>query len=406
MLDGALIDNFEASVAPGTFPGWTNTSPGWLVVPTTQTYKNYYLVEWRSDTKYDKMVKTAYVTEYSDDDEWQVARVPYNIPGALLYYRNQKYGNTYSLEPTETDPPSFGPKYQLLVVDMNPAPLRYGATAPYRSVLGTRAGSYDAALTLQPSEAFTLTQINASPAPITGTFAYPSKPAVTEFKDIWGYYAGFYFGSPCPSGSICYTNRAGSTVVPARDDYSTRITDYAGAPFYGLYGVDVGFVLGSGNPGDDSVQHGVNIDLVSGNSVTATLGFSHRSVDFVPSYPATVSTPDVYTVTYQVVVHNNAAVAESDVEVAFDVDPELDVVSLTSSPATGTISQTVPSWTAATLNAGATVTLTLVTTGQATETTTLETDMFAYDGQNDRGPWLFFTDLAKIRFYFLPMIFR
>ena len=69
---------------------------GWHESPAAKSYTNYYLVEWRGKTKYDSMVQTAYVTTYSDEDEWQVERVPYNIPGALVYYRNTKYGSTYA----------------------------------------------------------------------------------------------------------------------------------------------------------------------------------------------------------------------------------------------------------------------------------------------------------------------
>ena len=97
------------------------------------------------------MLKTAYVTNYSDDDEWQVERVPYNIPGAVLYYCNERYKKHYSkLQPYLSSPPSVGPKSTLLVVDMNYGPMRLGDTG---SVLDARRASYDAALTLQPTQA-------------------------------------------------------------------------------------------------------------------------------------------------------------------------------------------------------------------------------------------------------------
>ncbi len=87
-VNSLLIDNFESATAPGTFPGWTNDS--WQVVPISQYATNYYLIEWRTKTKYDQMVKTAYVTTDSDTNLWTVERVPYNIPGALIYYRNAR----------------------------------------------------------------------------------------------------------------------------------------------------------------------------------------------------------------------------------------------------------------------------------------------------------------------------
>lgn len=267
-LDGALVDDFEK------FPeGWTNSDPGWYESPSTKTYTNYYLVEWRGKTKYDSMTQTAYVTTYSDDDEWRVERVPYNIPGALVYYRNTKYGSTYALRPNHNDPPSYGPKYQLLVVDMNPLQLRIGAAKPYTSVLNNRASSYDAALTLQPSQAFALSEVYSTPSNLIGPFNFPAKPAVTSFHDSMGYYPGFYYGAPCKAGSVCYASRDASAVIPAADNYSIRITDYNGNPIPALYGASVGLVtpLGSGNPGDEGVQYGLHIALTGSTGDTGTI---------------------------------------------------------------------------------------------------------------------------------------
>lgn len=411
MLDGVLIDDFEAATAPATFPGWTNSATGWVVVPTAKSYANYYLAEWRSKTKYDNAVKTAYVTNYSDEDEWQVERVPYNIPGALLYYRNTKYVNTYNLGANQADAPSYGPKYQLLVVDMNPVPLRYGASLPHASVMGNRASSYDAALTLQPSEAFTVSQVFGAPT-VTGPFTYTAKPAVTKFNDAKGYYPGFYYGSPCAVGYVCYTNRYGSAVIPARDKYSLGITSFAGNPIYGLYGISwAPSWLGSGNPGDDNVQHGVNIDLLSkagddAYNSTATLRFRNYSVDVVTSAPATIRTSTgAYTSTYQTVVHNNSVQASNPVTVTYYTDPVLTVASLTAEPAVGTADPATPEWSIASLAAGQTVTLTLVTTGEATASTYVEVDVEAWDGQMWRGPWFLFTDIFTYRL-FMPFSMR
>ncbi len=318
-LDGALIDDFEsADGSTNTFPGWTsktNAASGWHVAPISRLFANYYLVEWRAKTKYDQMVKTAYVTMYNNPatNEWQVARVPYNIPGALLYYRNAKYPTGYSQRGYYGDPPSFGPKNKLLVVDMNPGPLRYGTTAPYTAYLNSRSASYDAALTLQDTQAFTLTQINAAPAPISGTFVYPVEKAVTKFSDGLGYYAGFYAGAPCAAGYICYANRDGSAVIPARGKYSTRVTDYDGNPLYDYYGA--GFSpswLGSGNPRDDNVQYGVNIELLSkagddAYNSTAMLRFQDVAMDrVVGPAPANIVVPGVYTFTYWIALTNQS----------------------------------------------------------------------------------------------------
>ena len=90
-LDGKVVDDFEK------FPeGWVNSAPlGWQVSPSTRTFANYYLVEYRSKTKYDSNL-VAYISNSFTGSEWHIERVPYNIPGALVYYRNAKYPNSYS----------------------------------------------------------------------------------------------------------------------------------------------------------------------------------------------------------------------------------------------------------------------------------------------------------------------
>ena len=277
-LDGKSIDKFESAEPPGTFPGWANSKPGWKVRPSTQSYANYYLIEWRTKTKYDKMLQTAYVTNYSDEDEWQVERVPYNIPGAVLYYWNERYKlHSYKLQPYLSAPPSVGPKSTLLVVDMNYGPLRLGDTGV---VLDARRASYDAALTLQSSDNVTISQVDMGESILTGPWYFPSKPAVTHFDDAKGYYAGLYAGPPC-SESYCFVNEGGSAVIPALGNYTTRITNYDGTPCQELYGKTVelnglkypGLKLGTGNPGDAGVACGLRIDLLTknANGKTATL---------------------------------------------------------------------------------------------------------------------------------------
>jgi immune inhibitor A len=280
LLNGNRITNFNNATPPAAFPGWTNSSPGWMVVPATPSHPQFYLVEWRAPTKYDKMLRTAYVTTFTDEDEWQVERIPYNIPGAVLYYLNGKYVHylkgkyeqSYELEPQLTDAPSIGPKYPLLVVDMNCGPMRLGDTGIQ---LDARRGSYDAALTLQSSKPLVIHQFDNDGETVTGPWAFPSKPPVAQFDDRQGYYAGLYAGPPCNEGSFCHVNEGGSAVIPAFGNYSTRISHYDGTtPYEELYGQAYqGSILGTGNPGKDSVQHGVRIQLLkkSSDNRTATL---------------------------------------------------------------------------------------------------------------------------------------
>jgi immune inhibitor A len=319
-LDGQLIGDFETATAPHTFPGWTNSSPGWTVAPLTRTLEKYYLVEWRSKTKYDQMVKTAYqfVSIGEQGDQSQVERIPHNLPGALVYYRDQGYKGTYSLSPNFYDLPSIGPKYQLLIVDTHPEPMRWGVFGGTVWRLSRRAASYDAALTLQPTERITVTIPDTTYYPFTTTVVLPSKSAVTQFSDAKGYYAGFYAGSPCAAGRFCFANTESSVVVPARGIYSTKITHFDGTPYPELYGSTVRaggntFPLGTGNPGDANVQYGVNVELRSkagddAYNSTATLRFQNLVIkkDVGPA-PANITAPGVYTFTYWIALTNQSA---------------------------------------------------------------------------------------------------
>ena len=385
-LDETLVDDFAAATEPNTFPGWTNS--GWTVVPTTKNYSNYYLVEWRSTTKYDSMLRTAYHTTYNDVDGWRVDRVPYNIPGALIYYRNAKYFNTYALLPNQFDGPSIGPKYQLLAVDVNPAPLRIDPGGTYSTtVFTTRRSSYDAALTLQPSEAFTLTGLVTADGNITQNFPIASKPAVTSFNDTKGYYAGFYTGTPCPVGRVCYAAQADSAVIPARDTYTTRITRYDGTPYYAYFGRTVaGSELGSGYPGDNNVQYGLNIDLLSksADNTTATLRISNYSVDMVSTAPA-ITGPGAFETTYHTWVRNSGTEIATNVAVTYTLDTSLSLVSFEASA--GTASAATKSWSIDSLAPGQVVTLTVKAAGTSLAPRYLTTRIDGFDGKITRGPW-------------------
>jgi len=270
-LDGRIFTRFEQASAPATFPSvWQNSNLGWSVVPSATSYPNYYLVEWRTKTKYDRMLQTAYAKNLDDADEWQVERVPYNIPGALLYYCNSLYGTSYKLAPNLTAAPSIGPKYPLLLVDLNyqPMPLDGNGTQ-----LPPRIAGYDAALTLQRTKRFTISQLVTDSGIIEGPWTFRAKPPVTRFDDALGYYAGLYAGPPC-DGKYCYANQGGSAVIPAMGKYTTRINHYDGSPYPERYGKKyLGSVLGTGNPGDEGLQWGVRIELLkkSANNKRATL---------------------------------------------------------------------------------------------------------------------------------------
>jgi immune inhibitor A len=323
-LNGALVDNFEGA-SEANFPGWTND--GWKVVPFMQDTIRYYLVEWRTKTKYDEMVKTAYMTTESDTNLWRVERVPYNIPGALVYYRDASYREGYSQRQNYGDPPSFGPKNKLLVVDMNFWPMRINSD--YSTSLNSRAASYDAALTIQPSEAFTITKLYGISSP-AGPYFFASKPAITGFNDGKGKYAGFFV-----TDGYYYSARDNSAVIPARTPYSTRITHFDLTPYPEYYEDPIldpyGWWGGTGNPGDFDAQFGLNFALTgkTGDDAynsTATLSFG----DALPPYK-TAYTPDLVklgenTITYKVTLNNAGSLPQQRV-VKVTLDPRLTLVS-------------------------------------------------------------------------------
>jgi immune inhibitor A len=417
MLDGAVVDDFETAVAPGTFPGWTNSDPGWFVVPTTATHERYYLVEWRTMTKYDQMIaKSAYIHNTVEPD--YVTRIPYNMPAALLYYRDTQYGATYAMHGNASDPPSYGSKYQLLVVDQNWDPMRIysgtvGSYDAYEGYWTGRISSYDSALTLQDSDPFTIPTYYGIPD--LPAQVYPSKPAVTKFNDANGYYAGYWLDWPY----VPWHERDGSAVIPARGLYSVRLTDFNGdklGPTYDwLYGYSwAPSWFGDGKPGTDNVQFGVDIELLSkagddAYNSTAVLRFSNQDVVVEGTVNPTALSGlpgDTYTVTYETVLENRGAAVSSNVLVTYTLDSALTAVSLEEENDEGTLKfPPMTAWWTDGLAAGETITLTLVATGTVEMPDTVTTWLDVYDGNTMRGPWSFDTSIATYKLA-LPLVFR
>jgi immune inhibitor A len=414
-LNDTLLSDFEDFDT-----AFTHSDPAWEVVPTLKIYPNYYLVEWRNATKYDQMVRTAYITrKYNDTDGWVVDRIPYNIPGALVYYRNGSMADSgYGLNNSAfTASPSIGPKLKLLVVDLNPEAMRYeaGEVGDYYT-LNSNVGSYDAALTLQDTDAFTIQGLNSADGELTVENNYASKPAVTAFNDTKGYYAGLYYGPECPG--LCWSNRWGSATIPARGDYSVRLTDYQNNPIPWLYGADVGlgYPLGDGNPGSNNVQHGVNIKLLDA-AVDGTWGeiaVYNYSIDMETTSTAALSYKK-YEVIYKTDVTNEGTEVASDVVVTWELNPWVNVSSITYAGENHSVITGGSLWDGpeykftipGAILPGETKTVTLtasipVENGDLAEVITA---VSGNDGQIDRGPW-FFDDYQGAFFTQLPLIVR
>ena len=68
--------------------GWTTNH--FVIVPLTRIYPMYYMAEWRNSSGFDRGLEYPYTTIYNNPatTEWQVDRVPYTVPGMLLWLRN------------------------------------------------------------------------------------------------------------------------------------------------------------------------------------------------------------------------------------------------------------------------------------------------------------------------------
>lgn len=266
IVDGA-IDIFSDDVEAGP-GGWT--ANGWLVVPFTGIYPRYYLVEWRNLSGFDEGLKYPYQTVWYNVSEegvveWEVDRAPYTVPGMLVWFRDTAYDLDYTLSDSLEDPPSLGPKHGLLVVDSHPFPYSFD-TIFYPNgqpvMASGRVQPADAAFTLQDTMPFTIRMgfdiyLEEYVEVPLETKIFGPRPGINQFHDSLGYYPGFFWNG----GQYIYLwDLDASCVIPAQDNYTTKITDMNYNPLYPFYGIDIGVtVLGSGNPGDDDVQFGLNM---------------------------------------------------------------------------------------------------------------------------------------------------
>ncbi|MCK4449953.1 MAG: immune inhibitor A, partial [Anaerolineae bacterium] len=253
---GWWVDNLSLDDASGNlyfndleaYPDWT--LDGWIEVPVTRSHARYYLVEWRNLSGFDEGLRYPYQTVWSSPTEWEVDRAPYTVPGMLLWYRDTGYDFDYTLGDSWFDPPSWGPKHALIVVDSHPFPYTWD-DFQYENGQNVRVSGRvvpaDATFTLEDTTPFTL-RLGYDPA--TGEYVeepletktFGPRPAVRQFHDSLGYYPGLWC---CYEDYLYWWDIDASAVIPAEGDYSTRVTWADNTPAYDLYGL--WGVLGSGN---------------------------------------------------------------------------------------------------------------------------------------------------------------
>lgn len=265
VVDGATVwsDDVESGDA-----GWrtllgTSTitrGAGWARTSGTVEREQYYLLEWRTPTGFDEGLRYAYTTVRSAGEGGsEIARVPYNVPGLLVWLRDAEYQNN-GVRFNVDAPPSHGPKGSLLLVDAHVDPLRWSgeAGAHYTSPrnplknLENRAQSSNAAFGAEPTVPF-----RACHSLGKWCQEFAALPGVAEFSDARGWTAGVEYVGGRPVDRF----RDGGTVVPARAPYSTRVVRADGTPDTEHHGVPYGgSVLGTGDPG--AAAYGVSVRVV------------------------------------------------------------------------------------------------------------------------------------------------
>jgi immune inhibitor A len=250
-----------------TFVSGEALGGGWVIDTGHRSNAQYYLVEWRNFDGFDKGLKYAYDTTYqTDDGQWNVEKIAYNAPGALVWYRDTTYGNANHVVTNATALPSAGSKGGLLIVDSHFDPLRRtGAAAAIDPTtlknLPSRPQSSNAAFGLQPTYAFdecVVAKDDPDYTPVCNDHE-PQAP-VSTFTDDQGWYPGLEYRD----GGFFWRDQDASAVVPSRnnDPYTTRIVNPDGSPATEMYGLNFGFtVTGSGNPSDDGVGYGTVVTV-------------------------------------------------------------------------------------------------------------------------------------------------
>ena len=255
---------------------WAND--GWEEVPYDQSFTHYYLAEWRNNTGSiaQEGMKWNYYSLRHEGEGWMRDTFSANVPGMVLYYRNNFYENNQILVGRYSDPPASGPKGELLVVDSHYEPVTWsgGLWDPnadneddpgvgyYNKRFSNRRGAMDAAFSLNDTPPWMIHDYADSANEVMD---FGSRPAVSAFHDSMRSVPGWLY----PGGSFVYAvDNSASVVIPGAREYTTRIRGLdatgtmPGPDILAFWGFTVGGrALGSGNPGDTASQFGLHIQV-------------------------------------------------------------------------------------------------------------------------------------------------
>lgn len=297
-----LLDDFESGL-----DAWQ--VQGWVPVPRTLRHAHSYLVEWRNGNGFDASLLGAYSTSFDRNGEWRVDRVPANLPGAVVMYRNQRYPLNGSFTANLANPPSYGSKYGLLVADPNFWPTRRPSGEPFAG----RLESLDAALSLGDQSDFELEIRDEETGDLIATETITGATGARVLDDAFGVYPGFYTDG---EGKVVEWDQDASVVLPSHGDkvYTTRITEldrsrphaYDGGVFMDIH------EYGSGDPGDENAAMGVRIEVVdqAPDGSWGALRVYNKAVDYTLEADPAVAVPGA-TVTYTLAVRNRGSVAST-----------------------------------------------------------------------------------------------
>jgi immune inhibitor A len=235
---GVFIDNVRISAsAPTLFSDGAETSgSAWTYsgemrrTNGTYPYQHSYYLQWRNTTStgaFDSTLgKAAY--RYGPVDG-----------GMIVWYNNLKYDDNEAQNHL-TEPPSFGPKARMLVVDSHPEPYRDPDTVAAGYVnevanLRSRVQMRDAAFSLLAGAPFTARQlwdpltVGDAGTWVTRPVTFPGQDAVARFSDSQGYYPGAELVTPTPSGGAkkwMTKQWDSSVVIPSKNVYGMKAPGY------------------------------------------------------------------------------------------------------------------------------------------------------------------------------------
>jgi immune inhibitor A len=269
-LQTAFSDGAESAESNWTFTGDFRRSDG------TLTYPQSYYLQWRNtgpDGGFDSTLARP---------DWTPGPM---ATGLLVWYSNGRYTSN-NIRRSLLDPPAFGPKGRLLVVNARPEPYRdpdlvargYNNEA---ANISERSQLRGAPFSLQPSPAFAATLSDR-------TLSFDGKPAVPRFRDGSGYLPGLEFTSPGPrsTGGDRWMTRRWNTgvVLPSRTPYGVKGAGYrAGTPILfncsanpaqgtsSCESANASLDGGSGDPADSGGHYGWNVEILEQSATGAKL---------------------------------------------------------------------------------------------------------------------------------------